>query len=480
MSVLVEANQVAVRGPQGTLVEPVSLSLRAGVPLTIVGETGSGKSLLVQSLMGTLPEELRASGEAVIDGERFDLSKPQTMRRLWGRTIAILPQEPWLALDPVMRSREQVAEVHHYVRGESQASKLAEADLSTMGLSDARARLPGQLSGGMAQRLAFSAARAGGAHIQFADEPTKGLDTAMRDSVAELLLQRLGQEGGLLTVTHDLDLAARLGGEMLVMLEGLVIERGKASDLLAKPEHDYTKRLIAAQPSSWPQRATSTGSDTTVLAARGLSVERGGNRLFEGIDLDFTPGGIVGVGGPSGCGKTTLGNALLDLVPFVAGKVERDPSFARTRFQKLWQDPPSAFARKFAIGSEIRAVAELHGVSDDRLTELREKLRLPASLMNRLPGQVSGGELQRIAIMRALLTDPVFLFADEPTSRLDQITQQEVIGLLCDVVRDEGLSLLLVSHDSDLLSRTCDRVVTLGGVEGSATNTGTGRKAARV
>lgn len=430
--------------------------------MTIVGETGSGKSLLVQALMGTLPPALRAFGKALIDGAAFDLSQPALMRKLWGRTIAVLPQEPWLALDPLMQARSQVAEVHQFVGGERNSQDLAGRELAGLGLGQAVNRLPGELSGGMAQRLAISAARAAGGHIQFADEPTKGLDSAMRDKVAALLLDRTGNEGGLLTVTHDLDLARLLGGDMMVMLEGKVVETGVAEDLLTDPQHEYTRRLIAAQPSNWEARNSTSSASSPVLTASGIAAERGGSVLFRDIDLTFHSGDIVGVYGPSGCGKTSLGNALLGLLPLSAGKVGRVANLDRTRYQKLWQDPPSAFARRFSIGAELDAVAKLHGVTRERMDRLRAKLRLPATLLSRLPAEVSGGELQRFALMRALMVDPVFLFADEPTSRLDPITQHEVFTLLGDVVRAENMAILVVSHERELLDRFCDRVIALG------------------
>jgi ABC-type glutathione transport system ATPase component len=294
MNALLDALGVSVRGPDGYLVEPISLTMRAGIPMTIVGETGSGKSLLLQALMGTLPAGLRAAGTATICADIFDLSAASELRKLWGRTISILPQEPWLALDPLMRSREQVAEVYRLVGSDTGASAHALADLKAVGLAAAETRLPGELSGGMAQRLAFSAARAGGGHLQFADEPTKGLDTSMRNDVANLLLGRLASTGGLLTVTHDLDLARRLGGEIMVMLEGKVVEHAPADRLFEAPSHAYTKRLIDAQPSNWSTRPTSAEPGPRVLSARKLSVERGGRKLFEGVDIDFAPGQLWG------------------------------------------------------------------------------------------------------------------------------------------------------------------------------------------
>ncbi|SCY71571.1 ABC transporter ATP-binding protein [Paracoccus tibetensis] len=467
MSELLKATDVSVHAGAEMLVEPVSLALTAGRPFTLLGETGSGKSLLAQAIIGTLPAGLAAAGQVTLAGRALDLARRDGHRALWGRLIGVLPQEPWLSLDPLMPARAQIAEGHAFVRGLSwaEANAAADRDLAGLGLQEAADRRPDQLSGGMAQRVAFAAARAGGARIVVADEPTKGLDIGRRDEVTRLLLDEVAAGGALLTITHDLGVARRLGGELAVMLKGRVVERGPAAEVLAHPRHDYTRRLIAADPASWPQVPPRPGTGAPVLRAEGLSVSRGGRRLFDGLGLDLQPGEIVGIWGPSGCGKSTLGDVLLGLARPDQGRVTRGAGLAPQRFQKLYQDPPSAFPRCLALGRALDDLVRLHRLDGARIPQLMSRLRLSPALLARRPAEVSGGELQRLALLRLLLLDPVFLFADEPTSRLDLITQAEVTGLLTEVARETGMALLIVSHDPELLSRSADRVISLASPE---------------
>ena len=479
--ILLEADDITVSDGPTTLLQPVSLTLEAGTPLVVLGETGSGKSLLAQALMGTLPPGLATSGRVTLGTHRLETARAGRFRPLWGREIAVLPQEPWLSLDPLMRARAQVGETHRLVRAltAAEARRQAETDLARLGLDPAATqRYPHQLSGGMAQRVAIAAARAGGARIVIADEPTKGLDAARRDDVADLLLQELGQGGGLLVITHDLELAQRIGGRLMVLRRGEVVEAGETARVLAAPLDRYTRALIAADPRHWTPRSTaaraaasttaSTSSGPAVVSAHGLTVGRGGRTLIDRVDLDLRAGRIFGVTGPSGCGKSTLGDVLLGLVPPLAGEVRRDGGLPATAFQKLYQDPVAAFPRRLRLGRTLADVARRHGAGAGRIDALLERLGLDPVLLERLPDAVSGGELQRLALLRLLLVRPRFIFADEPTSRLDPITQAQVIQLLCETVEQDGCAVMLVSHDAMLIRNTADERLALGRPEGAA------------
>ncbi|TCO69469.1 ATP-binding cassette domain-containing protein [Rhodovulum euryhalinum] len=308
----------------------------------------------------------------------------------------------------------------------------------------------------MAQRLAIAAARAGSAGIVLADEPTKGLDLARSDEVAGHLCHVTETGGALLTITHDLELAEALGGEIVVLREGRVVECGTAARVLSAPAADYTMDLIAAEPRHWPMR-NRAAPGAEVLRAEGLAVGRGRRILASSLDLTFRAGEVVGLAGPSGVGKSSLGDTLLGLIAPAAGRVTRAAGLGPLRFQKLWQDPPAAFAPRLALADLMAR----HRIAPDRLPPLMERLRLDPALLDRRPGEVSGGELQRLSIARALLLDPVFLFADEPTSRLDPLTQRELIALLTGLARDRNVALLLVSHQPDLIGKAADRVIRL-------------------
>lgn len=297
-----EARDIAVRDGATPLLSPLSLHLEPGVPLIVLGETGSGKSLLTQAIMGTLPPELSAGGQVSVGGRVLDAADRRAFQGLWGREIAVLPQEPWLSLDPTMRARGQIAEAYRLVRAlrPAAARAQAEADLAALGLSKSGALYPYQLSGGMAQRVAIAAARAGGARIVIADEPTKGLDAARRDEVADLLLSEMGDDGGLLVITHALSLARRIGGRLMVLRAGEVVEIGATAEVFAAPRASYTRDLLDADPASWPPRRRDVPGGTGVVAAEGLTVVRGGRTLFRDVTFGIAPGAIHGVTGPSG------------------------------------------------------------------------------------------------------------------------------------------------------------------------------------
>ncbi|MGQ3029758.1 MAG: ABC transporter ATP-binding protein [Ferrovibrionaceae bacterium] len=466
MTALIEVENLAVAGREG-IVNPTSLRVMAGVPFTILGETGSGKSLLAQAIAGTLPDGLSATGSVRINGrDVLGLSRDERRRGLWGRELAILPQEPWLALDPTARTAAQVEEGYARIRQLplAAARQAARDALRSVGLGQTAGKFPGQLSGGMAQRAAFVAARAGGAPIVIADEPTKGLDAARRDDAVDLLKHAMGDAGGLLVISHDMAVPRRLGGEVAVMLRGEIIEAGPAERVLSAPRHDYTRRLLSADPASWATPEGSPHGDA-VIEISGLAKGRGGRKLFADLSFTLHRGEIIGIVGPSGCGKSTLGDLLLGLLPPDVGRIRLDPRFPRVRFQKIWQDPPAAFPPHLPLRRLLDDLARLHGIGPGRAEALMDRLHLSPHLLDRRPGEISGGELQRFSLLRALLLDPVFLFADEPTSRLDLITQQEIVELLRRFARETPCGLLIVSHDLDLIARIADRVIEVGGLQ---------------
>ncbi len=464
MKPLLSTRALEIRTATAQLVEPLSIDLWPGKVLTIIGETGSGKSLFAQGIVGNLPPGLAAHGEIELAGGLREPGQANGRRAAWGRELAVLPQEPWLSLNPTMRALDQVAETYRYVVGKSaQASRQqSRQDLTQLGIEQAEAKFPFQLSGGMAQRLAFAATHAGGAKVMIADEPTKGLDSARIGEVIGLLQAGIAEGGALLIITHDIEVARRLGGEVMIMLKGRVIESGSAEQVLDAPRHEYTRRLLNADPARWPRQVPSTLNGEPVVQVRDLAVERGERLLFEGLSFDARPGEVVGVTGPSGCGKSTLGDVILGLMQARSGTVTKCREAPRVAFQKLYQDPVAAFAPTLTLGRCLADLVKLHRLDASRIDGLLHRLRLDRGLLDRLPGNVSGGELQRFSLLRVLLLDPVFIFADEPSSRLDLITQQEMIELLVETARERRTAVLLVSHDEALIEAVADQRIRLG------------------
>lgn len=447
------------------IVDGVNLRVAAGSVLTLLGESGSGKSLLAQAIMGTLAPGLRAEGVITIGGQRFEAADQPSRQRLWGREVALLPQEPWLALDPTMRVLHQIAETHELVAGRSAVASREAAlrDLKQLGMMDAAHLYPHQISGGMAQRVAFLATHAAGARLLIVDEPTKGLDSGKRGEMLAMLRAAQADGMAVLCITHDVWLARALGGEIAVMLDGFVIEQGRAEQLLAQPAHAYARALLAADPAAWPVRPALCAPGEIVASVKGVAKAFGRRRLFSGISTEIRRGEVVAVTGESGAGKTTFGNLLLGLVRPDVGKVARAAGLPRTAFQKLYQDPAAAFAPTLTLRAALADVLALHGLQWDAVAPLLARLRLGEQLLERLPSQVSGGELQRFALARVLLLQPALIFADEPTSRLDPITQQDTLNLLLEVAGDSGCAVLLVTHDAEIARAVAQRRIALQG-----------------
>jgi len=463
MKPLLKTHGLEIRSELAQLVEPLSIELLPGQVLSIIGETGSGKSLFAQGIVGNLAQGLHARGHIEFADGFSEQGQDEGRKMLWGRGLSVLPQEPWLSLDPTMSALSQVAETHQYVAGKPRtlAHASARQDMARLGLEQAHDKFPFELSGGMAQRVAFAATHAGGAKIMIADEPTKGLDRARIDEIITLLQAGLADGGALLIITHDIEVARRLGGQVMIMLKGQVIESGRAEQVLEQPSHPYTRTLMEADPARWSRRHAEHSSRETLVHVKDLSVARGGRTLFENLSLEIRRGEIVGVTGPSGCGKSTLGDIILGLTKTFGGTVTRGTGLARFSFQKLYQDPVAAFPPTITLKRNLQDVVRLHGVDPARIDVLMKRLRLHPQLLDRLPGNVSGGELQRLSLLRVLLLEPVLIFADEPSSRLDLITQKEMIDMLVQTARESGTAVLLVSHDEALIDAVSDKRVCL-------------------
>lgn len=447
----------------------VDLDVQEGEILALLGPNGAGKSLLAQAVMGALPTALSATGSVRLGETALDRLPRREREALWGRRIAMLPQEPWRALDPLMRSVTQVAESHARVAGQSQreADTSASNDLRTLGL-DARAEraLPGTLSGGMAQRVAFAAATAGGARVLLADEPTKGLDTARRDDVVALLAAFADGGGVLVTITHDVAVARALGGDTLILRGGQVVEAGPTEKVLTEPKSEYGRALVAADPVNWPPVgpvSEPAAGCMPVLEAEALAVARGERMLLQGLSFSVKAGARLALTGPSGLGKTSLLDTLAGLIPPGGGAVRRhDRARTPLAIQKIYQDPPAAFAARVPLRIGLRDLERRHRLPPDRIAGLLARLGIEPDLLERRPDAVSGGELQRIAIARVLALAPAVLLADEPTSRLDPVTRRHVMAVLAEVAAEAAAAVVLVTHDQVMAERWAGEVIGLG------------------
>ena len=514
------------RGTKVPAARGVNLTVYPGQTVAIVGESGSGKSTTAHAIIDLLPGTGKVTGGQILfQGRDITKLRPREMEALRGDSIGLVPQDPMSNLNPVWKIGHQVSEAlraNGRAKGSADAKRQAAQLLGEAGLGDAERRLkqyPHEFSGGMRQRTLIAIGLAARPKLLIADEPTSALDVTVQRQILdhlETLTDELGT--AVLLITHDLGLAAERAEHLVVMYRGRVVESGNAREILADPQHPYTRRLVASAPSLSARRAeTAAGraevveraeqiadaaaldggtlsADITPEAVVGaaphdvLTIEnltkvfkiRGqGPRAaeFKAVDdVSFTVrrGTTTAVVGESGSGKSTLAQMVLRLQTPTAGRVlfdgvdvtgfGRKEQFAfRRRVQPIFQNPYGSLDPTYSIYRTIEEPLRLHGVGDKKareatVREMLDRVSLPSSVMRRYPNELSGGQRQRIAIARALALRPDVVVCDEAVSALDVLVQAQILDLLSELQAELGLTYLFITHDLAVVRQIADRV----------------------
>ena len=470
----------AVEGREIEAVRKVSFHIDKGETLALVGESGSGKSVTALSVLQLLPypKATHPSGSVVLDGEELMGRDDRFMRTVRGNRVGMIFQEPMTSLNPLHTIEKQIAEVlllHRGLGGRAARERALEL-LNLVQIKDAESRLhayPHQLSGGQRQRVMIAMALANEPDLLIADEPTTALDVTVQAQILKLmreLQERMGM--AVLLITHDLTIVRRVAHRVCVMTDGGIVEHGATEDIFERPQHDYTRHLLAAEPKGKPP--TFDASVQPIMEARDVKVhfpiQRGllkrtvGHvKAVDGITLDVRRGQTIGVVGESGSGKTTLGLALLRLISSEGtirfdGEDIHDWSWSRMRglrseMQIVFQDPYGSLSPRMSVAQIIEEGLKLHRIGDGAegrrqlITGILEEVGLDPSSQDRYPHEFSGGQRQRISIARAMVLKPRLVVLDEPTSALDMSVQAQIVDLLRDLQRRHDLAYLFISHD---------------------------------
>lgn len=485
-------------------VRDVDLDIRKGEILAVVGESGSGKSTLALAIAGMLPASATVESGEIRLGEhdilRFDDSR---MRRLRGRDIGWIPQDPGVTLNPLRRIGPQAVEAlisHRLIRREQEKDR-AVSLLDRVGLSFPAQRVrqyPHELSGGMRQRVLIAGALATSPRLIIADEPTSALDVTVQKRILDDLERLAAAEGiSVLIITHDLAVAAGRADRIVVFRQGAIVEQGTARSIIDTPTDPYTKALIASAPSIHARRPpkqpsfvpghapADDGPVRASLLVRNIvkdfaTLDAAGGKRFRAVDdvsFSIEPGTTLGLVGESGSGKSTTVRIVLGLTKPTSGSVHFDGidihqargeqrRHLRRLIQPVYQNPYASLNPRFSV-EEIVAEPLLgfklgnQQSSRTRARDLLDQVGLPRHLADRYPAELSGGQRQRVAIARALAPGPSIILCDEPVSALDVTIQAQVLNLLSDLQAEYGLSYLFISHDLAVVRQMADRIAVI-------------------
>lgn len=485
----------------------VSYDVHPGEVLAIVGESGSGKTQSSMALLGLLPPNGRARGSARL-GDRELVGMPTSkLRRIRGKEIAVIFQEPMTALNPVFTVGYQIVETlrAHFEIGPAEARERAVELLRLVDIPNPEKRVdsyPHQLSGGQRQRAMIAQALACDPTLLIADEPTTALDVTVQAEILKLMRDlRERIDAGIVLITHDMGVVADMADKIIVMKDGRIVDQGTAGDVFRNPQHPYTIKLLDAVPhlgrgadAQLARKAATTApvdapvrdavdGEPLALDAQDVVIEYPGRRrtptfrAVDGVSLTIRQGEVVGLVGESGSGKTTIGRAVVGLLPVTSGSLKivgqdmvgasmKDLKPLRTKVGIVFQDPGSSLNPRLPIGESIAEPLLLHrGVKGQQMQReverLLDQVHLPRAMRNRYPHELSGGQRQRVGIARSLALEPRLLVADEPTSALDVSVQAAVLELFQELQREHGFACLFISHDLAVVEILSDRIAVM-------------------
>jgi peptide/nickel transport system ATP-binding protein len=490
------------------VVHEVGFDVGPGQVLALVGESGSGKTTTGHAILGLLPDNGEVlAGRITFRGQDLTRLGPKAWREIRGGSVALIPQDPTISLDPVRRVGHQVEDVlclHTDLDDDGRRERVYEL-CELVGFTDVERlyrQYPHELSGGMRQRVLVAAAVAGSPDLIVADEPTSGLDATVQKQVLDLIddLRTLSSTS-IVLITHDLGVAADRSDLIGVMRHGRIVEIGPTADVIADPQNVYTRHLLDSVPrKTVPNKVIrSERSDGPAASFEGtpndpevaievtdLSKIYGDVPAVDGISFRVRRGQTFSLVGESGSGKSTTARVITGVTPATSGRVDvlgtdvtelsgRAYRPLRRHIQVVYQNPYSSFDPRFDVFNVVeeplrsfQAASLLPGsgrrrrrANADRVAAALEAAALPADFARRHPRELSGGQRQRVAIARALVVEPEIVVLDEPTSALDVSVAAQILELLQRLQADRGLTYVFISHDLAVVSAISDQVAVM-------------------
>ena len=501
---LLSIKKLTIKIGDQIILSNVSFDLKKNEVLGLVGESGSGKSFTALSVLDLIHlKNLKTEGEIIFNGRELNKLSKKEYQKIRGKEISMIFQEPMSSLNPTMKCGDQISEIiiNHEKISKKIAKKRSIELIKKVQLKNPKLvfeKYPFQLSGGQQQRIMIAIAIACKPKLLIADEPTTSLDSLIRNDIISLI-KSLQKEYSMsvLFISHDLKLVSKFVDNLIVLKNGMIIEKGVSSQIFNSPKENYTKHLINSSPpkNNRPNRLiTSTNkknkiiskeeradhhlkiyNKNPILKINNLTVFYKNNQILKDISFDLYKGETLGIIGESGSGKSTIAKSILGLIKINNGKIlfknqntnDISNSIFRKKVQLIFQDPYSSLNSEISIGKSIIEPMIAHKIFNSkhemkcRAIELLNQVGLSESDFKKFPNQFSGGQRQRIVIARALALNPEIIICDESVSALDVSIQAQILNLLSDLKEKYLFTFLFISHDMSVIKYFTDRLIVL-------------------
>ncbi|MDB9995164.1 ABC transporter ATP-binding protein [Flavobacteriaceae bacterium] len=502
--ILLSIKNLTIKIGAQIILSNISLDIKKNQVLGLVGESGSGKSFTALSILDLINiKNLNFDGEIIFNGIKLNNLSFREFQKIRGKEISIIFQEPMSSLNPSMKCGDQISEIilNHEKINKKNAKKKSLELIQKVQLKHSELiyeKYPHQLSGGQQQRIMIAIAIACKPKLLIADEPTTSLDSIVKNDIISLIKSLQHEyKMSVLFISHDLKLVAKFVDSLIILKNGLIIEKGVSSKVLKYPKSKYTQHLINSSPptSNRPNRLITSKTKknklitkeertlihlkiynkTPILKVNKLNVSYGYNKIIKDISFDLYRGETLGIVGESGSGKSTIAKSILGIVKTENGEVyfkdenikNISNSVFRKKVQLIFQDPYSSLNPEVSVGRSIIEPMIAHKIFSSkkemkiRVLELLNQVGLLDSDYNKFPNQFSGGQRQRIVIARALALNPEIIICDESVSALDVSVQAQILNLLSDLKERYLFTFIFISHDMSVIKYFTDRLIVL-------------------
>jgi ABC-type microcin C transport system duplicated ATPase subunit YejF len=493
MSNILEINNLtinfATRDGSFKAVDNISFNIESNKTMALVGESGSGKSVTAMSILQLLPRpqasysqasSIKFKGDEIIDASNNKLLN------IRGNIVSMVFQEPMTSLNPYHRVGDQITEsiLLHTDSTKKEAIDEAKKLLELVEIDDIERRFyayPHELSGGQRQRIMIAMALVNRPQLLIADEPTTALDVTIQAQILDLMSKLKNELGmSILFITHDLGLVKQFSDNVCVMKDGNIVEQGLTLDVFNDPSHDYTKRLLDAEPQ--PKKTVNLITNP-LIKVENLNVyynmpsvnifKKNTFHAVKDVSFKIFENTTIGLVGESGSGKSTLGKAIANLISYEGEVIFKGKDLntnslkeqkeLKKNIQIVFQDPYGSLSPRMTIGEIVGEGLAVHfklskKEKESKIDKVLLDVGIDINAKNKYPHEFSGGQRQRIAIARSLIMNPLFMILDEPTSALDRSIQIQVIDLLKSIQHEYGLTYLFISHDLKVIRSMSDYI----------------------